>query len=551
MSTRRIVSLVLVISAASFACEPPSGGDGSASPAPNAPVADVTPSGCVAPNGGSLYVAPETALDGITTHDVYVDAARNEAHDPAGTRARWCVTLKNTGPDPWAGMYVRIVGNNGLNMFPEGLSSAQIIGFGQTMRRAARNTDPGANLNREATFLITTPDNRQVKSTTVKPGESIQVELNSGCFTDNSGLQCSYHLEVEPIAGARSYQIVDLGLGKIPNGVNDDGEVVGIDPTHTGTAHGFYWKDGAQKTIDAGGTASNYVYGISPNGEIVGHLTNMTTSDPAVPGIECGGDMFAMSGPDGQAVHLTTTINDSKICIYGVPSAVNARGTISGFETNQRTPDEPTQHAILVTADGVVDLLPSSCPNNACALSTATAVSSKDHAAGYVEFAVPSPVRRRQAFFWDGTPTMLAPLAGLDSSLAWGVNASDWVIGDSAPNAETIAGYEMSAHATLWTSGKAPIALDGLRNAKMSRAVAINDAGDIIGMSDEFGTVESMRAVMWLHVTDRAVDLNSGIDAPTTWKLSRVTAMSNDGHIVGTGSLNNEDGHAFMLVPVR
>ena len=72
-------------------------------------------------------------------------------------------------------------------------------------------------------------------------------------------------------------------------------------------------------------------------------------------------------------------------------------------------------------------------------------------------------------------------------------------------------------------------------------AFDINDEGVIVGTSDD-------RAVMWQdHIL---IDLNSCIEANSSWILSSAVSINNEGQIVGNGTLNDKE-RAFLLTPLR
>lgn len=113
-----------------------------------------------------------------------------------------------------------------------------------------------------------------------------------------------------------------------------------------------------------------------------------------------------------------------------------------------------------------------------------------------------------------GTPQDLGTLGGRRAE-AWGVNS----LGDVAGQSETAGG---SMRATLWTAGGEILDLGTLGGSDSSVALAVNDAGVVVGVS-WFGTTP--RAFAWRRTTGIAELGPNG---------SQVVALSAEGEAVGT-----------------
>ena len=82
----------------------------------------------------------------------------------------------------------------------------------------------------------------------------------------------------------------------------------------------------------------------------------------------------------------------------------------------------------------------------------------------------------------------------------------------------------------------------------ISEADAINDAGDVVGVSGTGPGMSALHAFLWNGFT--MFDLNDLIDASSGWQLEAASGINNRGQITGFGTYNGQE-RAFLLTPRR
>jgi probable HAF family extracellular repeat protein len=150
-----------------------------------------------------------------------------------------------------------------------------------------------------------------------------------------------------------------------------------------------------------------------------------------------------------------------------------------------------------------------------------------------------------QAFLLSGG--QLIPLGTLGQghgnapfSTALGMNDMGQVVGWSF----TPAGV---SHAFLWTPGVGMTDLGTLPGDTNSFAYGVNDAGDVVGVSQ---AGNNSRAFLWTPAGGM-IDLNTVLPTNSGWvALGAATGINDDGSIVGGGNFNGQ-GRGFRLDPVQ
>jgi len=137
---------------------------------------------------------------------------------------------------------------------------------------------------------------------------------------------------------------------------------------------------------------------------------------------------------------------------------------------------------------------------------------------------------------------------GFDPMVSLGVLPDgDFSEGQDINEATQIAGYATDADSNLHaivTDGTNPLTDLGTLAGFNSRALALNDGGQIVGDSElEPGFVHAM-----LYEGSPMLDLNSLIPEDTGWELVEARDINNLGQIVGWGYVN-EATHAYLLHP--
>jgi probable HAF family extracellular repeat protein len=170
---------------------------------------------------------------------------------------------------------------------------------------------------------------------------------------------------------------------------------------------------------------------------------------------------------------------------------------------------------------------------------------------------------RRAALWQGGTVKDLGVLPGEDASQASGINASGQMVGYSYyvrqgfgnpfnPHAFVYDGGAMHDLGTLGGTngyGGQPMGYGGSASDSDSRALGINDAGQIVGSSNAPGGVGVTHAFLaqWAPGGGVMIDLNNLLPANSGWVLNEADAINNAGQIVGFGSHNGQKQVPFLL----
>jgi probable HAF family extracellular repeat protein len=160
--------------------------------------------------------------------------------------------------------------------------------------------------------------------------------------------------------------------------------------------------------------------------------------------------------------------------------------------------------------------------------------------------STPAGANLSHGFLWaDGQITDIGVLTGGETgnySSAIAINDAGRVVGVSSAARQT-------QHAFVWAQG-IMTGLGTLPGDNRSYATAINNRGEIVGWSASVTGIimGATRAVLWEH--DTVYDLGDSIPAGSGWVLDQATAINDRGQIAGIG---HRDGlsRAFLLSPVQ
>jgi probable HAF family extracellular repeat protein len=188
--------------------------------------------------------------------------------------------------------------------------------------------------------------------------------------------------------------------------------------------------------------------------------------------------------------------------------------------------------------NGALTALPLRGGNNGFA----TGVNNAGFAVGWVETALRDPscvapqVLQFLAVKWGpggGTPHVLPPYGGDSTSAATAINDAGEVVGISG-TCDVAVGAFSAIHSLLWVDGY-PIKLPTLGGAGWNTPMAINNAGAVVGFSDLPGDVSggvltpNFQSFLWTR--ERGI-VNLGVLAGDL--LSEATGINDFGQIVGT-----------------
>jgi probable HAF family extracellular repeat protein len=159
---------------------------------------------------------------------------------------------------------------------------------------------------------------------------------------------------------------------------------------------------------------------------------------------------------------------------------------------------------------------------------------------------------KAHAFLWQRGMKLkdLGTLGG-DNSYAGFISDGGYIVG----KADLPGTLPQNHHAILWTNGK-KIDLGVLPGDSCSRAYWVNSSGQVVGNSEneKLCDVSGEHAFLWEN--GQMFDLDELIPSGSSLKLSHALAITDAGEIVGVGvppgcprSQDQVCGHAFVLIP--
>ena len=339
------------------------------------------------------------------------------------------------------------------------------------------------------------------------------------------------------LAQAQHYAITDLGHIS-GNSVNDLGEVVGTRFNDgSGPIHGYLWTKahgfqdlGTLPGNPPGGQYSSAV-GINRSGEITG-----------VSGIPSNGypQPYFKPSPSQPMENIGLLPNyGNSHAIWGNAYAINNLGDIVG--SNMLNYGDEVAF-FWSKATGVKRLYQARGGRQ----TRATGINDVGQIAGYCQFpdsASPGTLFWR-ACLWAAHTSIPQSIGTLPNenilSMANAINHSGEIVGQSSGSS--------TSHAFLWSAGRGMIDLGVLDPNGFSNALAINDAGEVVGFVGVPGNNPNYRPFVWTKAGGMK-DLNHLIPSGTGWALQWASSINTSGQIVGYGYLHGQI-HGFLLTPV-
>ncbi len=323
-----------------------------------------------------------------------------------------------------------------------------------------------------------------------------------------------------PLLYAQSYTITNLqSLGGDPpnstaNGINDAGEVVGSSNISTAgnqVIDAFTWTvAGGMHDLGIGPGVSTSV---NSRGNVVGSFGTTTIS--AFIWNRTGGfeDLGSLGGNAATA------------------TKVNTSGEVVGYSLIDPR-DNHTWHAFLWTRNnGMVDL-----GNDGGNYAWANDVNDAGQIVGSSTIAG-DKITRAVLWIVPGVLQDLGTLGGTDAS-ANAINNSGTIVGNAC-----LAG-DQQRHAFLWTELEGMEDLGTLGGA-FSNAVAINNENQVVGWT----TTASGETVAFIWEQGKGMrNLNDEIPAGSGWVLTRAVNINDAGEIIGGGYLHNQRW-PYLLTP--
>lgn len=171
--------------------------------------------------------------------------------------------------------------------------------------------------------------------------------------------------------------------------------------------------------------------------------------------------------------------------------------------------------------NGVMSALPGLGGNNSYASSS----NKSGHIVGWAETIVDPNCLAPQVFdfhaaLWTGRQSQnLLPLPGDAVSAAFGINDQDVVAGGSGFCGSTsVLGFSLSSHAAIWRNGS-PTDIGGLGGQFNNLATAINNRGEVVGMSDVPGDITA-HAFLWKNGSMKDLGTLPGDVFSVAWAIS-------------------------------
>ncbi len=343
-------------------------------------------------------------------------------------------------------------------------------------------------------------------------------------------------------SSSRTYSITDLGV--LPGGtsssaaaLNNKGQIVGLSGSGS-SSHAFLWQ--SNQIADLGtppGGSFSQATGINDSGQICGTFGSGTKDSQglALPHAflyNAGAftDLGVLAGDATSGASAIST--DGTVAGYSIPSFIFSPNTIGPGPS----------HAALFRAGSVVGL--GTLPGDTASL--ASGINSLGQVVG--DSYVPGKNVRHAFIYSNAALTALGALAGDIGSSASAINTGSQAVGFSLTDAGPgVQGREIShSRAVLFTGGQVTN-LGLLPGDTDSAAVAINDTGQVVGISENTASSDPAQIkhpFVWQQ--GQMADLNSRLPAGSGWVLTDATGINNAGQICGTGEHNGQT-HAFLL----
>ena len=337
------------------------------------------------------------------------------------------------------------------------------------------------------------------------------------------------------------YSVTDLGSlegatgGSFASDINDQGVVAATSLPPIGGEEAFLWLNGQRIPLPTLGGKFSVTQALNRT-QVVGQAN--------LPGDTFGHATLWNAG----LVKDLGTLGGNSSMAFGINNSGQIvgqadTGATSGFGT-------PVSHAFLkLNAQGTLQDLGTLGGDN----SSAFAINHLEQAVGQSDITTsPDPtfsIPAFHGFVWrNGAMQDLGQLFGGNFNVAQDVNERGQVVGSADLTNDQV------AHAFLWQNGSAQD-LGSLPANTANLPTGINNAGQVVGDSGLSGAsfffgppVNQFfcpcHAILWKN--GQVIDLQTQLPGNSPWLLVNVSAVNDQGEIVGTGLLHNEV-RAFLL----
>lgn len=311
------------------------------------------------------------------------------------------------------------------------------------------------------------------------------------------------------VAGAVSYRVTNLGTlgGQWAEAIalNDNGQVTGNSQDMNGYQQAFIWQSGVMTSVGTFGGHGGCSYGINNSGVVVGYANstylNNGMMQQQLPFKYGNGVLTELGNFPAPRIGRAMAINDNgQIVIWGDIDNYNNRSTflyVNGVMTELAGEYYPYSWAI-----------------------------------GNL-----GQVLGRDIINYNGVITHLTLPANSITNHSADINDNGKIVGDSEP-----IDSNSFIHAYLWDGPNNPIDIGVLAPQYNTRAYAINNSNQIVGI---IGT----HAALWGENT--IYDLNTLIPTDSPWYLTSAVDINESGQILCNGYWKEGTiQHAFLLTPV-
>jgi len=298
--------------------------------------------------------------------------------------------------------------------------------------------------------------------------------------------------------------------------INDAGQVVGSASEADKHTYAFLYTNGTMKDLGslypAGTSGASSAHAINANGDVTGQAAGPNGAHAFLYKNGVMQDLGALDFPNGYNTSTGTGVNSSDQVVG-----------------NSTADNKPISHAFLYNNGKMQDL---GTPFGGTQ-SQATGINGSGQIIGYSQ----APDRQHGFVYANGTFTDLGQLASAQGDVEpLAINNVGQVVGTSA------------AHAFLYSGGKMTD-LGFLSGFNISRAEAVNSAGDVVGTS--YGGLSYGRA--FLYSSGTLQDLNDLVPPITGYTLTDARAINASGQIVcdgvNTAAAGTPVTHTFLLTP--
>jgi probable HAF family extracellular repeat protein len=327
-------------------------------------------------------------------------------------------------------------------------------------------------------------------------------------------------------------------------GINDAGQIAGSIGSKDGqdATRTIIWKDGSLTELPISQKPEFNPLSINQAGELAGSLHGQATDEHAA--VWKNAAILDLDSDENRKTYISRA------------TGINTSGQVVGWSFTLGS--DPT--ATLWDDGKVVDLGASLKKQG---YSEAHAINDAGRIVGRFDELARTKSGRKilgsYAVSWQATSVKVLSTIGGRNSSADGINNRGQIVGWSNIKGSTGYAWNSPAHATLWEHDTV-IDLGGLSGFMRTSALAINNAGQIVGSADNpqigAGFIDSgdHHALYW-DSTRRMFDLNRYL--PLTlgeagWVLTEATGINNGGVIVGTAY--NDQTHlsrVFVLKPAK